>query len=148
MSLHVNQLVGFGAGVAEGGSADTVNLVGGFTSNAGITPGGTSCSYRLTNGGDEVKIGSGGTVDIGDWVIPKGNAGNYEARLTVNSGSAMSSGAATGTWLALTSTLTWTLTQTGLGSKSSVCTIEVRYAADGFVMASAVVTMEVEMASP
>ena len=112
-----------------------------------ISPTQASASYRLSNAGDVFTgIGTPGLVysDVGDWIAPKISFGSYEARLTVNSG-ATPTGSATGTWLALSSTLTWTISRTSVGTTSSNCTIEIRNAASGAVKTSATVTLSATM---
>src|SRR5262245_7162088 len=96
-----------------------------------ISPTDAIASYRLTSGGDVQTSNTNPTSygDVGDWISPKAGMSNYEARLTVNSGTTPS-GSATGSWLALSSTLTWTITDTssGGGAVTSNCTIEIRHA--------------------
>jgi len=80
---------------------------GSYTAQVGV--GG---SYTLESDGDVlVNSGLGLAQDIGDWIDPKDEApGAYEVRATLNSGS-LNSGT-TGSWLALTSTRTWTCSST------------------------------------
>lgn len=136
--LHVNNLIGFGAG----GSSDLVDVTSQTLSDTQFDPDDATVSYELRSTGDEytyTATGDPGT-DVGDWVTPKANAGLYEARLTVNSGTTPS-GALTATWLALTSTRTWTLARTSTGTVTCNCTIEVRLASDGVVKDSATIIM-------
>ncbi len=78
-----------------------------------------------------------GTLDIGDWIAPKSAAGaNYEARVTVNSGS-LTTGT-TGSWLSLGSDRTWGAVDL-VGDLSPVAanvTIEIRRASGGAALAS------------
>lgn len=85
-------------------------------------------SYLIESDGTESKDEGGTPTDIGDWVTPKAVAGigNYECRLTVNSGDAPTSGSATATWLDDTTNRFWTWTQSGAGSKTANLTIAIR----------------------
>jgi hypothetical protein len=77
-------------------------------------------SYSLESDGDIV-VNTSIPSDVGDWISPKGRApGAYEARATLNSGT-LSTGT-TGSWLALTSTRTWTCANTA----SANLTIDIR----------------------
>lgn len=107
-------------------------------------------SYRLASTGEEQSYeGDGGThADIADWLL-SGAAGDYDVRLTVNSGT-NPTGDSVATWLALSSTRTWTLTDAteGGGEISNDCTVEVRLNSSGDILASANVTMSVNNQAP
>lgn len=110
------------------------------------TPTDAEVGYRLTSGGEEQsKEGiSASYSKIRDY-IDYGVASDFECRLTVNSGTAPS-GDLTGTWLACSTTRTWTLTDTssGGGPITNNCTIEIRDAVTEDLLDSATVTMSVE----
>lgn len=92
-----------------------------------------SGSYSLESDGDIV-VHSSTPADVGDWVTPKAFApGAYECRATLNSGT-LSSGT-TGSWLALTSTRTWTCANTA----SANLTIEIRDASTTVVATGTVI---------
>lgn len=96
-----------------------------------------SASFSLESDGDIAINGS----DVGDWLSPKSAAPSlYEVRATVVSGS-VSSGT-TGSWLALTSTRTWTRLDSDNNGSAQECvlTIEVRYNG-GAVLDSSTVTL-------
>lgn len=121
-------------------TADVVTLVGGTISDEVTSPTTCDVEYQLTNGGlEKYALTSGGFVTLGSWVIPTANAGNYEVRATLNSGS-LTSGT-TGSWLALSTTRTWVRQRIAIGSSSANLTIEVRRASDGLVMASKTVDL-------
>lgn len=114
-------------------------------SDTTVSPTNARASFQLQSDGDVARItvstGGGGTVDVGDWITPAAAAGaNYEVQATVNSGS-LTSGT-TGSWLALSSTRTWALDQTSVGSSSCELLIEIRLASTGGVLDSAVVTLD------
>jgi hypothetical protein len=103
--------------------------------------GSAEASYRLTSGGDVIAITTlVGDIDRGDWVSPKSAApGSYEAKADVIYGSV--TGSATGSWLALTSDRTWTLSLVGAGSEAAGLTISIRLGAT--VLATCTVDLEV-----
>lgn len=125
---------------------ESVQLQGATLSDKLITANDAEVSYRLATTGEEQSYeGDGGThADIADWLL-SGTASDFDARLTVNSGT-NPTGDSLATWLGLGTTRTWTLTDTtaGDGVTSNNCTIEIRENASGDVIASATVTMEVE----
>lgn len=104
------------------------------------TPATATASYALENDGDIAVNGS----DDGDWITPKAAAGaDYECRATVISG-----GFTTGTfgsWLALSSTRSWTLVQSGIGTATASMTLEIRRASDGTVLDSATISFTAEV---
>lgn len=87
------------------------------------------CNYTWESDGDIIEsfeeADVPNTTDRGDWIVPKSAApGLYEVRATVTAG-ALSSGT-TGTWLALTTTRTWSVQRTTNGTSSCTMTIEIR----------------------
>ena len=100
------------------GNSDPVIDVGAGTyANALGNPG----SYALESDGDIMAATTGAATDVGDWITPKASApGAYEVRATLNSGT-LATGT-TGSWLALTSTRTWTTAVSGTAN----LTIEIR----------------------
>lgn len=135
------QMMMMGAG---GGNADVLALAGYNETSSDLAPATVGLGYRLTNAGKEQGgSGTAGSIiysNIGDWVLPNGSANLYEVRATLVSGS-LSSGT-TGTWLPLSSTQTWTRTQSTVGSSSVVLTIEIRLVGGpGTILASASVNL-------
>ena len=109
-----------------------------------VAPTNASAGYSLTSAGviNEITV-SGGTVSLGNWITPTVFAGAaYEVRATEVSGT-VSTGTV-GSWLALSSTRTWTRARVVAGSDSVVLTIEIRLAASGAVLDSATVTLTAE----
>ena len=129
------------------GSADELALVGYTASFLDFVPATGGLGYQLTSGGKEQEgLGSATSIsysDIGDWVIPNGNASLYEVLATVNSG-AVSSGT-TGTWLSLGTTRTWTVTRTTAGTSFVNMTIDIRLIGGTTILATAPVNMTVEL---
>lgn len=64
-------------------------------------------------------------VDLGDWITPQGFApGDYEIRATPNPDTP--DAGTMNTWLALTSSRTWSETQSGVGTSAKTFQIEIR----------------------
>lgn len=105
------------------------------------TPASATASYALESDGDILGTLS---ADIGDWITPTSAAGgNYECRTTVLSGT-LTSGT-TGAWMALSTTRTWTLTQSGIGTNTASVLIEIRRTSDSVVLDSATITFNAEV---
>ena len=121
---------------------DKISLSGVAVSSVGS--GSQTATYTLESDGDVVRATTPlGSSDIGDWITPKASApSDYEVRATLNSGT-LTSGT-TGSWLALTSNRSWTLTQATVGAADPVdLTIEIRKGS-GATLASATVTLDAE----
>lgn len=107
-------------------TAVTVALSG-TTQSDNVASGTATVSYYLTSGGKEqYSIHLAAAVDIGDWVVPNGSASAYECRMTMTGGTTFSSGDGAGTWLALSSTRSWTVTRSTVGTKQATAIIEIR----------------------
>ena len=109
-----------------------------------IGAGSQTATYTLESDGDVMSDSTiFSPVDEGDWITPKANApSDYEVQATLNAGT-LTSGT-TGSWLALTSNRSWTLTQATVGAATQVdLTIEIRKGS-GATLASATITLEAE----
>lgn len=106
------------------------------------SPTNASATYRLTNAGVVSKTTvADGTTALGNWIAPTSAAGaNYEVRATELSGSVTSG--TIGSWEALDTTRTWTLTRTAVGTANCTLTIEIRLASSGAVLDTATITLE------
>lgn len=121
---------------------DKIQLSGVAVSSTGN--GSQTATYTLESDGDVISATTpGGSVDEGDWIDPKASApSDYEVQATLNSGT-LTSGT-TGSWLALSSNRSWTLTRAVVGAATQVdLTIEIRRGS-GAVLASANVTLDAE----
>ena len=121
---------------------DKISLSGVAVSSVGA--GSQTATYTLESDGDVVTATTpGGSVDAGDWIDPKASApSDYEVQATLNAGT-LTSGT-TGSWIALTSNRSWTLTRLTVGAATQVdLTIEIRKGA-GATLASANVTLDAE----
>lgn len=124
------------------GSGPRIQLQGATASDVDASL--ASAGYTLESDGDELKSEGASTDDLGDWITPKGLApGAYECRMTYSSGDTPA-GPALGSWHALTSSRSWSLTQSGTGSKDFSGTIEIR-TGGGLIVASAAVSLSAEV---
>lgn len=109
------------------------------------SPATATAQYELTNAGlIRATQGSDTVTNIGVWITPTTNVANYEARVTMTSGS-LTSGTV-GSWLNLGTTRTWTLQYAapGPGQNLSVFTLEIRRASDSVVVDTATITIRAE----
>lgn len=104
-----------------------------------LDPEDASASFQLQSDGDIIS----GVSDAGDWLVPKSAApSDYEAKITMTSGT-LSSGT-TGSWVALSSTRTWTLNRTTPGLSTAIGTLEIRKGS-GPTLASSEITWDAEV---
>jgi hypothetical protein len=125
-----------------GGSGGTVVVISDATvydANSGSA----QASYSLTLAGEIFAITTlDGFISIGDWISPTSAApGSYEARADIVFGSV--SGSATGSWLALTSTRTWTVARSSPGRSESRITVQIRLS--GTVITTATIDLSVQV---
>lgn len=124
---------------------DKIQLSGVAVSSVGA--GNQTATYTLESDGDVLSVTTpGGSVDAGDWIDPKASApSDYEVQATLNAGT-LTSGT-TGSWLALSSNRSWTLTRATVGTATQVdLTIEIRRGS-GATLASANVTLDANRTS-
>lgn len=77
------------------------------------------------------------------WDSQPATVGDYEVRLTRNSGTSPT-GSALGTWLPLSSTQTWVLTASAGNVLTSNLTAEIRKTSSGVVLATATIILEAD----
>ena len=121
------------------GGPGAVNLATSYgATDTAFDPANATASFSLQNDGDIVTSAG----DEGDWVTPAvaGVAAAYECFATLDSGT-LTSGT-TGSWLALSSTRTWTLQQTVVGTNNAQITIQIREIGTSEILDSTVVTFE------
>jgi len=104
--------------------------------------------YFLTAGGQvEQSTDPGGInpTNLEQWCTPTSAASNYEARVTVTSG-ALTGGSGAGTWLALSSTRNWYVSESVSGS-TNICDflVEIRRTGTTTVLDSANITLEAQV---
>jgi len=131
--------------IATMGVAPVVSLAdAGDVSDENTFPGDAVASIQLESDGDIFALGIINGGDQGDWITPRSAAGgNYEARWTNTSGT-LSSGTA-GSWQALSSTRTWAVSQSGVGSKTCTGDLEIRRTADTVVVATKSITLTAQV---
>lgn len=119
---------------AAAGNPDGVALDGSNPFDTAISPSSASATYALNSNGTSVITGD---VSPSNWIDNTSNASLYEVRATRNSGSTP-----TGTfnsWLALSSSRSWSLGRSGAGTSVSNVTFEVRRASTGIIVDSVTV---------
>lgn len=108
----------------------------------------TNSTATLTFGRNGTIVGTGNVqATTRDWITPResDSGDDYEVEIHVNSGDTPT-GITMDTWTALSSDQTLTLTQTVVGSKSSVLRVKIRRAADSVVVAEGLAYMDAEEA--
>jgi hypothetical protein len=109
---------GSGGGGGGGGSG-TVSISDTGASQTVSSPASATAYYELQNDGDVMTSSGAGS----DWLIGSVTGSDYECRATIVSGT-LSTGT-TGSWLALSSHRSWTVTRSSLGSKSCTFDLEI-----------------------
>lgn len=130
---------------AGGASTDIITITTATITAVEFSPTVASAAYSLDlNGGAYEITSTYGTLAIGNWVTPLSSAANYEAYATLVSGT-LTSGT-TGSWLALTSTRTWSRNRGGLspGVNQAVITVDIRKIGTTTVLDTATITLQAE----
>lgn len=83
-----------------------------------------TAAYQLDSIGRIFRVVNGSATQIGNWVIPALEASNYEVYATGTEG--FITGSPLGSWLALSSTRQWTVTQGTYGERSDILIVEIR----------------------
>lgn len=112
----------------------TVDIFNTSATDTEDDPTDATATYRLNSSGQGTRTGGA------NWTwLTAGNNSDVEVRATLNSG-ALTSGT-TGTWQNLSSTRTWTVTRTTVGTGTANLTIQIRRVSDSVVIDSATVTI-------
>lgn len=94
-----------------------------------LTPGPATVGVRINNDGtiDKLEAAAYTQIDAAtDWLRPNAASKTpYTVRCTDNNANLEVGSSATGSWLPLTSTYTWFVTQSGAGSKNLDITLEI-----------------------
>jgi len=101
-----------------------------------------TAGYRLTSGGQAQSQVNATFTTLEQWCTPTAEAVNYEVLVTVTSGS-LSTGTS-GSYVALSSTQTWTRTATVGNTNTCVFTAQIRRVGTGTVLATATITLEAD----
>jgi hypothetical protein len=106
-------------------AADTIGLQSYFVQHEKIGGAAATATFRLNTNGDIEKVEGATTTVLGAWISNPANAASYECRATLTEGDTPT-GSALGSWLALSSSRSWTLTQSVAGTKSCTLSIDIR----------------------
>lgn len=96
--------------------------------------------YQLTSGGQIQRLEQATYTNIGQWCTPTSFASDYEAYVTMISGT-LTTGTV-GSWVALSSTQTWTLFASAGNYETCQFTVQIRKIGTGTVLDSATITLE------
>lgn len=107
-----------------------------------VDPTVATAGYRLLNTGIAQKTNIAGTyINIsGEWETGGAAESNYDAFVTVTSGS-LSSGTS-GSWLNLGTSRTWTRSRSGVGTSTCIFTLQIRDTNTLTVLDTATITLE------
>lgn len=131
-----------------GGSGGAVVSVSDVAVNGNsVSPSPANAGYRLGSDGKIYHNTGAGFADSGDtWVLPTAAAGgNFEVRALIVSGS-LGSGTV-GSWTALSSNQSWTISQVTVGTNTCTFTIQIRLTADGTVLDGAQISVTAQVES-
>lgn len=131
-------------GTAGGGSSAVTITVSTQFIDA-YNSGSASAAYQLNlNGTTNQSINGGAYSLLENWCVPSTEAGNYECYATLVSGTLDGASAATGSWLALTSTRFWRLTRSTMGASTTIINVGIRRTGTSTILASADITLYAE----
>lgn len=142
MSGAILTLIGSAGG--GGGSAVTITLSPQtiFALRSGAA---ASAAYQLNSNGTANESLNGGAFSLlENWCVPGAEAINYECYATPVIGVVDVGSAATGTWLALSTTRVWTATQSTVGGKIVVINVGIRRVGQTTILASADIELSAE----
>lgn len=126
-------------GGPRGSSGPIVSISNGSVDASATSPSSATAYYELQSDGDTVT--SDGA--IADWLIGSVTGSDYECRATLVSGT-LSTGT-TGSWLALSSPRSWTVTRSSLGSKTCTFDVEVGLVGTSTALDTARITLTAEV---
>ena len=136
--LGERYLTGVTALLAGGSSASVavVSLSDLDVEATNLAPSTATATYSLLASGDVTAF----ALPDGVWIFPRSGMASYEVRASVTFGTI--GGAATGSWLSLASSRTWSNSRSTVGITTGGMTVEIRRAGgDGTVLASASITL-------
>lgn len=129
-------------GGGGGASAVTIQISPQFryAFNVGAT---ASAAYRLNANGNVEYSANGGAYSVLEaWCVPAAQAANYECYATLVSGTVTSG--TLDTWLALSSSRTWSVSQINVGVESAILNIGIRRIGTSTVLAAADIELTAE----
>lgn len=132
--------------IGAGGGASAVTITLSAQSIFAFNSFGTaSAAYQLKSDGTaNYSQNGGGYIFLENWCVPGAQATNYECYVTVVAGSLDGSSSATGTWLALSSSRAWLVSQPTLGITDAIINIGIRRTGTSTILASADITLQAE----
>ena len=124
-----------------GSGTDAVIAITNQTISAYVfSPNTAEAGYRLGADGKVYQNVNGSFTQLQTWCTPTSQASNYEARVTVNSGSTPTG--TVGSWVALSSTRDWTISETTSGINNlSNFTVQIRRTGTTTVLSSATIDL-------
>jgi len=147
---NVRALAGIASGTISmndlrGKSAETISISDHTISGYGLSSAGAY--YRLlANGQAQAATDFNGVAPyfLENWVTPTSGAANYEALVTILTGSL--TGGTTGSWVALSSNRTWYKAISGFNNYQEVSfTVQIRRVGTATVLDTATIYLEVEI---
>ena len=127
------------------GSAITFDNLGLQSSSTAIT---ATCALELRTTGDTFGTNINNTlVDLGDWLTPKSGMSGYSVKWTLTSGTTPAAPVAQNTFIALSATRAWTLSQVAVGIANSAFTVQFRHDASGALSNTYTVSMAAQRIS-
>lgn len=138
-------MVPFSAPLLVKKSSDLITISDQTSLYVGLDPEDSYASYRL---GADGKIYAGGAPSLtfpylADWIAPLANAGNYQCRAVLSSGTFTSG--TDNVWEALTANRSWHVQQLSVGAKTAVFTLEIREAVSLIVRDTAIITLTAQV---
>jgi hypothetical protein len=110
-----------------------------------LNTGTASAAYQLNSNGTANESINGGAYSLlENWCIPSAQAVNYECYATPVIGTVDGASAATGTWLALSTTRFWRATQSSPGGNLVVINVGIRRVGTTTILASADIELSAE----
>lgn len=132
-----------GAAGGGGGSAVTITLSAQTISSLDNAP--VSAAYQLNSNGTANQSINGGPYSfLENWCVPSAQAVNYECYATPVIGTVDGGSAATGTWLALSSSRFWSASQLSPGGNLVVINVGIRRVGTTTILASADIELSAE----
>jgi hypothetical protein len=128
-------------GAGGGASAVTITLSTQFfyALNTGAP---ASAAFRLNTNGNAEYSENGGAYSVQEaWCVPAAQAVNYECYASLVTGTATGT---FDTWLALTASRTWTVTQATIGVTDTIINVGIRRVGNATILASADISLSAE----
>jgi hypothetical protein len=123
-----------------------VTLIDGNFDSLAFEPATASFSYTLFSDGSLLGSASLGSQSY-DWLSGSGAASDYDVRWTTAPGSDDPDTGAVNTWLNLGTNRSWTIEKTGSGGQFYEATVQIRNSSTGTVLASAELSIFLEVIS-